>query len=132
MSAPMSFVEPAGSSATPLRLLPGQAHAGAGPADLVSVERMHLVSLTPIRHMPVLTGDVAVEVTRVLLEIAAQSGYRILSASVSPDRVDVLVELDGLHRPESVTRELKGLSSLRLMQSFPALRVRLKAHRLWE
>jgi hypothetical protein len=44
----------------------------------------------------------------------------------------VLVELGGLHRPESVTRELRGLTSLRLLQSFPGLRLKLRSNRMWD
>jgi REP element-mobilizing transposase RayT len=103
----------------------------AGASAPVALEHLHHVCLEPVAHSPVLCGHVAAELPKVFMEIAANSGYRIISVSISPDHVNLLVELDPMHRPESVTRELRGLSSLRLMQSFPGLRLRLRANHLW-
>ncbi len=99
---------------------------------VVSLESLHLVSLLTVGRKPVLVGDVAFELNQALEEIAEQSGYRLVSVAASPDRLDMLVELNGLHRRESVTRELRGLTSLRLMQAFPGLRLKLRSNRVWD
>ncbi|HVP38022.1 MAG TPA: transposase [Candidatus Saccharimonadales bacterium] len=100
--------------------------------ELLSLDRLHQVSLLTVGRRPVLVGAVAVELNRLLAELAANSGYRLISAAMNPDRLDVLVELGGLHRAESVSRELRGLTSLRLMQAFPKLRLQLRSNRLWD
>lgn len=105
--------------------------AGSRSLGPIPLDRLHLVALEPVGHKPVLSGNVAAELTRAFMEIAAHSGYRVMSVSILPDHVNLVVELGGLHRAESVTRELRGLSSLRLMQSFPSLRLKLRANHLW-
>ena len=102
------------------------------PVEMLSLERLHLVSLQTIGRRPVLVGEVEAELNRLLAEMAAHSGYRVVSVAMNPDRLDVLVELNGLHRPESVTREMRGLTSLRLLQAFPGLRIRLRSNLLWD
>lgn len=98
----------------------------------LSLEHMHQVSLVPFGKKAVLQGELAEELKRQVLQLAEHSGYRVISMAMRPDRFDVLVELTGLHRRESVSRELRGLTSLRLMQAFPWIRVKLKANRFWE
>ncbi|MBI5836156.1 MAG: transposase [Candidatus Eisenbacteria bacterium] len=131
---------PARITPLPVRRAAG-AGAGAGAAgtaqgkravEMVALECLHLVSLFTVGRKPVLVGDVAFELNQALEELSEQSGYRLVSVATNPDRLDVLVELDGLHRPESVTREVRGLTSLRLMQAFPALRLKLRSNRLWD
>jgi REP element-mobilizing transposase RayT len=111
-----------------------RAHAAgaARPLEMLSLERLHLVSLLTVGRRPVLVGEVAEELNHLLSEMAASSGYRLVSAAMNPDRLDVLVELGGLHRPESVTRELRGLTSLRMLQAFPGLRLKLRSNRMWD
>ncbi len=106
--------------------------SGVEPAEMLSLDRLHLITLTPAGQRPVLTGELAAELRRLILEMADQSGYQVVSLNISPARMSVLLELNGLHRPESVTRELRGVTGLRLMQSHPWLRVRLGANRMWE
>ncbi len=126
MSASLNLVVP--GAPRPSR----DAAQGGRAAELRSMERMHLVSLSTVRQSPVLQGSLASSLRRMVGEMAENSGYQVLSVLFTPSRMDVLLELTGLHRPQSVTRELKGLTSLRLFQQFPALRVKLKSHHLWE
>ena len=102
------------------------------PVEPLSLDHLHHVSLTPLGRKAILGGDLASELRRLLIELADHGGYRLVSVSMAPDRLNVLLELNGLHRPESISREIKGLTGLRLMQSFPWLRGKLKANRLWE
>ena len=124
MSAPLSF--------EPTMTAPAPAGRPEGRAPLLSLDRLHLVSLTSVGRRPVLVGELAEEARRLVMELADHNGYRVVSCVLQPERLEVLVELSVLHRSESVTRELRGLTSLQLMQRFPALRVKLKANRLWE
>src|SRR5262245_43749294 len=91
------------------------------PVEPPSLQHLHLVALSPLGRKPILAGDLATELRRLLIELAEHGGYRLVSVSMAPDRLHVLVELSGLHRPESIAREIKGLTGLRLMQSFPWL-----------
>jgi REP element-mobilizing transposase RayT len=126
MSASLRLVAPQ-ASAVP------EFDAGApGATELLSIEHLHLVSLTTSGRKPVLVGELARELRQMVTELAAQSGYRVVSLAIGPDRIDILTELSGLHRPQSISRELRGMTSLRLMQHFPWLRLRMRSSRLWE
>ena len=122
----MSFETPVRATAAPCVGLNSRA------AALLSLERLHQVSLVPVGRKPVLAGELAAELKRQVLQLADLSGYRVISLALRPDRFDVLLELSGLNRRESVTRELRGLTSLRLMQAFPWIRVKLKSNHLWD
>ena len=126
MSASLRLVAPQASA------VPEFDTGAPGASELLSLEHLHLVSLTTAGRKPVLVGELARELRQMVAELAAHAGYRVVSLAIGPDRIDILTELSGLHRPQSISRELRGMTSLRLMQHFPWLRLRMRSSRLWE
>jgi putative transposase len=78
-----------------------------------------------------LTGRVAVALRGVLQRTAADRVWTILELNVQPDHVHLLIQLGPDASVAAAVQALKGVSSLRLRQEFPALKAVLRQDALW-
>ena len=79
----------------------------------------------------VLKGEVAIRGRDLLRQICQAREVSIVRGAVSPDHVHLLVSAPPLLAPAKLVRHLKGSSSPRLLEEFPALRKRWWGQHLW-
>jgi putative transposase len=91
---------------------------------------LHLVWVTKYRY-PVITDDVAERTRELLRRIATEEKVEIISGSVSPDHIHMLVSLDPSVSISTLMRQLKGTSSRILQMEFPHLKKRYWGQHLW-
>lgn len=90
--------------------------------------KYHLVWCPKYRR-PVLDGDVALRLSELLAEQAAQYDITILTSEIMPDHVHLFVESDPTRSVAEIVNRLKGYTSRVLRQEFSSLRSRLPT--LW-
>lgn len=83
----------------------------------------HLVWVTKRRY-PVLTGDIKVRCRDLLMQICDAEDVRILKGVVSKDHVHTHIEYPPRTSLSDLVKRLKGRSSRRLQEEYPALRKR--------
>jgi|SRR3989338_652220 len=91
---------------------------------------LHLIWVTKYRYK-VLHGAIAVRTRDLLRRICSEERAEILSGSVSPDYVHILVSLDPSVSVSTLLRQLKGKSSRLLQIEFPELKQRYWGQHLW-
>lgn len=94
-------------------------HHGPSVCDL----KYHLIWVTKYRYA-VLTGDVATRCRDLIREICQAHEVKIVRGAVSPDHLHLLVSAPPVLAPAKLVQYLKGKSSRRLQEEFPALRKR--------
>jgi putative transposase len=87
----------------------------------------HLVWTTK-RRKPVLTGPLAADCRRLLLNKCADQGWTVLELAVNPDHIHLFVRVWPTTSPAEVVKECKGVTSHELRGKYPALR---KMPSLW-
>ncbi len=65
---------------------------------------------------PVLKGELALGLRRIIKEIAAEKGIEIIKGNVRPEHIHVLVGVPSCYSPAKVMQYLKGKSSYRLQR----------------
>src|ERR687884_61275 len=83
----------------------------------------HIVWVTKYRHH-VLTGDIKLRCRALLMRIRDAEDVRILKGVVSTDHVHMHVECPPRRALSARVRGLKGRTSRRLQEGYPALRRR--------
>ena len=88
----------------------------------------HLIWCPKYRRK-VLTGEVEIELRRLLIEKAESVGVTIASMEIMPDHVHLFVKAPPTLAPHYIVQQLKGVTSRRLREMFPRLRSRIPT--LW-
>jgi putative transposase len=91
---------------------------------------LHIVWVTKYRYK-ILNGAIGVRTRDLLRRICGEERAEIISGSVSPDHVHLLVSLDPSVSVSTLLRQLKGKSSHHLQIEFPELRKRYWGQHLW-
>ncbi|MFR6972711.1 IS200/IS605 family transposase [Streptococcus pneumoniae] len=92
--------------------------------------KYHIVFCTKYRYR-VLTGQIASRAREVIQEICAANYIDIISGSMSPDHVHILVSVPPSISISKVLQYIKGKSSRKLLQEFELLRKRYWGQHLW-
>src|ERR1044071_6270810 len=90
----------------------------------------HLVWVTKYRY-PVLAGDIKVRCKDLLVQICDAAGVRILRGVVSKDHVHMHIESPPRTSLSDLVKRLKGRTSRRLQEEYPALRRRYWGRNFW-
>ena len=91
---------------------------------------LHIVWVTKYRYK-VLTGTICTHTRDLLRRICSEERAEIISGSVSPDHVHLLVSIDPSVSVSTLMRQLKGKSSRLLQIEFPELKKRYWGQHLW-
>lgn len=94
----------------------------------VSNLNYHLV-WCPKYRLPVLTGDVAADLERLLREKAAELGVEVKHLSVQPDHVHLFVKAAPEYSPAKLANQFKGYTSRVLRGRYAHLKSRMPS--LW-
>ena len=90
----------------------------------------HFVWVTKYRY-PVLVGDAALRVRELVRQTCEAFEIRILKGAVSKDHVHILVSAPPNMAPSEIMRRIKGRSSSKLFEEFPALKKRYWGRHFW-
>jgi len=96
----------------------------------VSWLTVHLVFVTKYRKK-VLKGDIQRRVRSLLIQICESEDVQILKGVVSKDHVHMHVEFPPKVRISDLVKRLKGRSSRRIQDEFPALRKQYWGRHFW-
>ncbi|RSZ64456.1 IS200/IS605 family transposase [Corynebacterium hylobatis] len=96
--------------------------------NVVSHRAYHVV-WCPTYRRPVITGDVAIRLTEIVREVAAERECTIIERDTMPDHGHLLVDCDPQYGIHWLVTQIKGRSSRALWQEFPSLTSRLPT--LW-
>lgn len=92
--------------------------------------KYHLIWCTKYRYR-VLMGDVAHRVRELIREICAANYVQILSGSMSPDHIHLLVSVPPSVSLSKLLQYIKGKSSRKIMMEFAHLRKRYWGQHIW-
>ena len=90
----------------------------------------HFVWVTKYRY-PVLKGDVALRVRDLARQVCTVLEIEILRGVVSKDHVHMLVSAPPTLAPAEIMRRIKGRTSMKLFEEFPALKKRYWGRHFW-
>ena len=79
--------------------------------------KYHLVWITKYRRS-FLIGDLAVQLKRILANIAYEYGFKIIVHEVMPDHVHMLIEARPTDTPMRIVQILKSISSRKIREEF--------------
>ena len=96
----------------------------------VSNLTVHIVWVTKYRY-PVLQGDIQERCRELLIQVCDAEDVRILKGVVSKDHIHMLVEYPSRLSISDLVKRLKGRSSRRLQDEFPALKKRYWGRHFW-
>ncbi len=100
-----------------------------GPHSIYEL-RYHIVFCTKYRYR-ILTGEVSIRLRELIREICGANYVDILSGSVSPDHVHLLISMPPSISLSKMVQYIKGKSSRKLMQEFSHIRKRYWGQHLW-
>jgi len=92
--------------------------------------RYHFVFVTKYRK-PVLRGEIAKEVRRLIQEICKSKDIIIVKGHVRPEHVHVLLDAPPELAPSKIMQAVKGKTSHRLLQDSRRLRKEFWGRHLW-
>ena len=90
----------------------------------------HIVWSTKYRYK-VLNGDLKIRCRELLIQVCESHGIEILKGVVSSDHVHMHIEYAPKLNVSSIVKSLKGRTSRRLQQEFPALKKRYWGNHFW-
>lgn len=99
-------------------------------AHCVYHHRYHVVWSTKYRYK-VLEGAIRVRARDVIRQTCAEMGVQIVHGVLARDHVHMFVSVPPKHAISDVMRRIKGRSSRRLQQEFPALKKRYWGRHFW-
>jgi putative transposase len=91
---------------------------------------VHLAWITKYRY-PVLRGEIAERLRELVRRICAEERVEILSGTISPEHVHILVSLDPSISVSTLVKYLKGKTSHTMQMQFPGIRKRYWGQHLW-
>ncbi len=93
--------------------------------------KYHICWITKYRYQ-ILKGDVAIRTRELIRQICANKlEVRIIVGSVGPDHIHLLISAPPNESVSKIVQYLKGTTSRKLQQEFPALRKRYWGQHLW-
>jgi putative transposase len=92
--------------------------------------QIHLSWITKYRY-PVLKGQIGLRARDLIRRICNEENVEILSGSISPDHIHILVSIDPSTSISRLVKYLKGKTSRKLQMEFPELRKRYWGQHLW-
>ena len=97
-----------------------------------SISRLtaHLVWVTKYRYQ-VLRGDIQARCRELIIQICDAEDVKILKGVVSKDHVHMLIEYPPSKSISELVKRLKGRTSRRLQEEFPALRKQYWGRHFW-
>ncbi|MDD2935541.1 MAG: IS200/IS605 family transposase [Candidatus Pacebacteria bacterium] len=91
---------------------------------------LHIAWITKYRYK-VLKGDIGTRTRDLIRRICNEENVDIISGSVSPDHVHILVSIDPKISISKLLKFLKGKTSRKLQIEFPELRKKYWGQHLW-
>ena len=92
--------------------------------------KYHVVFCTKYRYR-ILTGEVAVRTRELIREICSANYVDIVTGSLSPDHVHLLISIPPSIALSKLLQYIKGKSSRKLLQEYAILRKRYWGQHLW-
>ena len=92
--------------------------------------KYHVVFCTKYRYR-VLTGQIATRARELIREICLANYVDIVSGSLSPDHIHILISVPPSISISKIIQYIKGKSSRKLLQEFEILRKRYWGQHLW-
>ena len=96
----------------------------------VFYHRYHIVWITKYRYR-VLRGELRERVRAIIRQVCAELGVTIVKGVLSTDHVHMFVSIPPQLAVSDVVRRVKGRSSRKIQQEFPALRKRYWGRHFW-
>ena len=96
----------------------------------VFYHRHHVVWATKYRY-PVLVGALRLRVREIVRQVCGELGVEIVKGVLSKDHVHMFIAVPPQHAISDVMRRVKGRSSRRIQQEFPAIRKRYWGCHFW-
>ncbi len=96
----------------------------------ISILMVHLVWVTKYRY-PVLQGDIQKRCREILMQICDSEDVRILKGVVSKDHIHMHVEYPAKLSISNFVKRLKGRSSRRIQDEFPAIKKQYWGRHFW-
>ena len=90
--------------------------------ETTSIE-YHFVWVTKYRYH-ILKGDIALGVRELVRQICDTFEIKVISEVVSKDHIHILVSAPPTMAPGEIMRRIKGRSSMKLFEEFPAIKKR--------
>ena len=91
---------------------------------------VHVVWITKYRYK-VLKGHIGHRLRDLIRRIATEENVEIVSGTITPDHVHLLLSLDPSTAVSHIVKFMKGKTSRRLQMEFPDLRKRYWGQHLW-
>ncbi len=92
--------------------------------------KYHIVFCTKYRYR-ILTGQVAARARELIREICAANYVDIISGSLSPDHIHLLISVPPSLPVSKIVQYIKGKSSRKMLQEFEPLRKKYWGQHLW-
>lgn len=92
--------------------------------------QLHLCWITKYRYQ-VLKGAIAQRAKELIRRIRVEENVEIISGSVSPDHIHILVSIDPSTSVSQLVKFIKGKSSRKLQMEFAELKKRYWGQHLW-
>jgi putative transposase len=92
--------------------------------------KYHVVFCTKYRYR-ILTGQIATRARELIREVCAANYVDIVSGSLSPDHIHLLISVPPSASISKIIQYIKGKSSRKLLQEFEGLRKRYWGQHLW-
>ena len=99
-------------------------------AHCVFYHRYHIVWATKYRYA-VLEGELRQRIREIIRQICGELGVTIIEGVLSRDHVHMLISIPPKRAVADVVRRMKGRSSYRVQQEFPAIRRRYWGRHFW-
>ena len=96
----------------------------------VFYHRYHIVWSTKYR-LKVLHGDLRLRIREIIRQVCAENGVDIVWGVLSSDHVHMFISVPPKLAISDLVRKMKGRSSRRVQQEFPAIRKRFWGQRFW-
>jgi len=96
----------------------------------VFYHRYHIVWSTKYRFK-VLKGDLRLRVRDIIRQVCAENGVEIVRGVLSSDHIHMFVSVQPKLAISDLVRKMKGRSSRKIQQEFPAIRKRYWGRRFW-
>lgn len=88
----------------------------------------HIIWCSKYRRK-VLSGEVEIQLKRLLSERSAENGWQLEKMEVMPDHVHIFIKATPSDSPAHIVSQLKGYTSFKLREEFPHLKKRIPT--LW-
>ena len=96
----------------------------------VFYHRYHIVWSTKYR-LKVLSGDLRLRIREIIRQVCAENEFEIVRGVLSSDHVHMFVSVPPKLAISDLVRKMKGRSSRKAQQEFPAVRKRYWGQRFW-